>query len=87
MPPIVVTADGTETKSRGAPALGLMPDTAYNEERFALASGDLLLIYSDGVTEAMNGDGDFFGDDRLLTLALQLRELPASDAGERVQKV
>ena len=84
LPPIVVTAEGIETKSRGAPALGLMPGTTYEEERFALAMGDLLLIYSDGVTEAMDGDREFFGDDRLLKLAPQLRELPASEAGERV---
>ena len=39
------------------------------EERCALAPADLLLIYSDGVTEAMNGEGDFFGDAHLLNLA------------------
>ena len=84
LPPVVVAEDGTESKSRGAPALGLMPNTTYKEERFALAPGDLLLIYSDGVTEAMNGAGDFFGDERLLNLAPRLRELSAAEAGERV---
>ena len=84
LPPVVVAENGIETKSRGAPALGLMPGTTYKEERFALAPGDLLLIYSDGVTEAMNGAGDFFGDERLGNLAPRLRELPAAEAGEHV---
>ncbi len=43
-----------------------------------------MLIYSDGVTEAMNGEGDFFGDARLLNLAPQIRALRVAEAGELV---
>jgi sigma-B regulation protein RsbU (phosphoserine phosphatase) len=44
------------------------------EER-ELAPGDSVLLYSDGVTEAMNGEGEEFGEERLLEAARQHREL------------
>jgi serine phosphatase RsbU (regulator of sigma subunit) len=43
-----------------------------------------LLVYSDGLTEARNRSNEFFGDERLLALATQLRGLPAEAAGARL---
>jgi sigma-B regulation protein RsbU (phosphoserine phosphatase) len=45
------------------------------EER-ELAPGDAVLLYTDGVTEARNGDGEEFGEERLLEAARQHHELP-----------
>jgi sigma-B regulation protein RsbU (phosphoserine phosphatase) len=47
-------------------ALGIMPDPDLAEEVFTLMPGDMLVLYTDGVTEAWNGVDDEFGMERLL---------------------
>jgi serine phosphatase RsbU (regulator of sigma subunit) len=54
-------------------ALGCMPGVSYDEQRLALAPGDLLLLYTDGLTEARAEGGEFLGLDGLAAL------LPAAD--------
>ena len=49
----------------GGVALGLVPGLEYEQQTAALAPGDTLFLYTDGVTEAMNGDSEEFGLDRL----------------------
>jgi sigma-B regulation protein RsbU (phosphoserine phosphatase) len=48
--------------------LGILPDWNYEEEAFPLSSGDRLVLYTDGLTEAMNSDQEEFGERRLLEL-------------------
>jgi serine phosphatase RsbU (regulator of sigma subunit)/CHASE2 domain-containing sensor protein len=52
--------------------LGGMEDIPFTTQKTEFGEGDSLLLYTDGVTEAMNGRGEFFGDDRLLALAADL---------------
>ena len=47
--------------------LGIMHDAPFSEQAIDLAEGDVLVVYSDGVSEAMNEKGDFFGEERLYT--------------------
>jgi sigma-B regulation protein RsbU (phosphoserine phosphatase) len=61
-----------------SPPLGVTPDARFVEQEVTLAPGELLCIVSDGVTEARNAAGDFFGDQRL-------RELVGAAAGERAE--
>jgi len=49
----------------GGPALGVIPDADYEERPIFLRSGDLVLFYTDGITEAVNDKGEQFGEDRL----------------------
>lgn len=66
-PPLIGRADGTiEQLSSGGLPLGLMGFAEYEVGTAALASGDVLFIYSDGVSEANNLDEDEFGMDRLI---------------------
>lgn len=65
MPPVVVRGGAIDGMELGSMALGMMPDATFSEQRVALAEGDVLVVYSDGITEAMNESGDFFGDERL----------------------
>jgi serine phosphatase RsbU (regulator of sigma subunit) len=65
MPPLVVRGDAIASMERGSVVLGIMPDATFPEHVIELNAGDTLIVYSDGVTEAMNGSDDFFGDDRL----------------------
>jgi sigma-B regulation protein RsbU (phosphoserine phosphatase) len=51
--------------SSGRPA-GLMPCNPVERETLTLTPGDTFVLFSDGVTEAMNGADEFFGEDRLL---------------------
>ena len=65
--PLVVHADGssTELPLTGGIALGVMPELPYAQGAVTLADGDTVVLYTDGVTEAMNADGEEFGVDRL----------------------
>ena len=56
-----------------------MSDTPYAAREFALAPGDLLVFYTDGIVEAKNGDGQLFGFDRLETLIHTHGHLPPGD--------
>jgi len=78
-PPMLLRADGkVEWLEATATVLGLFDtwDCAVGETR--LDSGDTLIVYSDGVTEARNDQGEEFGQDRLLEAALNLNHLGAS---------
>ncbi len=81
LPPLVVYADSIEEMPKGAPALGLVRQAVYTEQRVELAPGDLLVVFSDGLTEARDEQKEFFGDERLQALLPSLRGLSAEDAG------
>jgi sigma-B regulation protein RsbU (phosphoserine phosphatase) len=51
--------------ARGGIALGILEDAVYDEGEVTLAAGDVLLLYTDGVTEAINASGKMFSDARL----------------------
>jgi phosphoserine phosphatase RsbU/P len=61
-PPLILRANGeNEQLSGSGPVLGITPSTEYREHRSHLDEGDTLLIYSDGITEAINSAGVEFG--------------------------
>ncbi|MGI9015086.1 MAG: SpoIIE family protein phosphatase [Phycisphaerales bacterium] len=70
-------ADPVVLESEGFP-IGLA-DEAYEERSVRLAAGDRLYLYSDGVPEAMNPDGDQFGEARLLNAIAQGRSVPLQE--------
>lgn len=65
--PIVRRADGRveEAVARGM-VLGIMDDMTYDEAATTLAEGDMIVLYTDGITEAMNARGDLFDKERLM---------------------
>lgn len=52
-------------KGAGGPVLGLMPDSRYQTVEFPLSEGDTIVLYTDGVVEAMAPSGEEFGEARL----------------------
>ena len=66
-PPLIVHADGTSTllDPIGGIALGIAPGRPFPQETHTLSPGDTLVLYTDGVTEAMDADRVEFGMDRL----------------------
>jgi hypothetical protein len=66
-PPILLRADGQHSLLRPTgPAVGMFPSSTYLLDHVTLQPGDDLFMYTDGVTEARNADGGFFGMDRTL---------------------
>ena len=66
-PPIIVHPDGSSTvlPQTDGIALGIMPDIDFTQNEITLSPGDILVFYTDGVTEAMNSSGEEFEMDRL----------------------
>jgi len=65
-PAMLLRADGKlELLSEGGMLLGVVPATPYVCGSFQLGAGDVLMIYSDGITESVNGAGEEFGYDHL----------------------
>ncbi|MGD9899142.1 MAG: PP2C family protein-serine/threonine phosphatase [Calditrichaceae bacterium] len=84
MPPIILKDGRIEELAKGQPALGIMPDIDYNETILELQKGHSLLIYSDGVTEARNPEGEFYTEQRLFKILTSMTGLSAKDIGERL---
>ncbi|HEX9421629.1 MAG TPA: SpoIIE family protein phosphatase [Pyrinomonadaceae bacterium] len=81
-PPLIVHAAGTvEQLASGGLPLGIKADADYREGRTHLQLGDVLVIYSDGVTEAASPSGEEFGPTRLYEVVS--RNVDASAAGIR----
>ena len=64
--------------------LGLIPGTEYHQAAVGLASGDLLILYTDGINEAENEAGDQLGLERLLSIARSLPTGSATAAGQEL---
>ena len=67
-PPILLQGNKIIEMPKGDPALGIIADTIYTEQKISLKKGDLLVAYSDGITEARDEHGNFFGEKQLLDL-------------------
>ena len=86
-PPLIAHgADGTlEQLGAGGLPLGILPDYDYREGRTQLRPGDVLVVYSDGVTETQDPQGDEFGTTRLHEVVLQNIRLTASGIRDKIE--
>jgi phosphoserine phosphatase RsbU/P len=64
--PLLVTRSGVRRLDTGGMVLGLFEQASFDQETVMMRAGDLVVAFSDGVTEALNAEGEEFGDDRLL---------------------
>ena len=79
-PPLLLRADGSwEWLTKGGMILGAFSGREYEEVQVDLAPGDLLILYTDGVTEAHSGDHNEYGSERLLEAARGLAGKDARD--------
>ena len=80
-PPFLMRCDGRhETLDEGGTILGILAGSSYVQGEAVLNTGDLVALYTDGVSEGANGSGEQWGDDRLLDalragMKLSAREL------------
>ncbi len=66
-PPVIVRADGSSEKlTQGGPVLGILPDITYDQFETTLHPGDVLAIYSDGITEAATPADEEFETENLI---------------------
>jgi len=79
-PPHVKRRQGSleSLSDRHGPIIAAMPGITYGEQSIQLQDGDILTLYTDGVTEAMDESSNLFSDDRLERL-LREGELPGAD--------
>jgi sigma-B regulation protein RsbU (phosphoserine phosphatase) len=84
MPPLLVRASGLEELPTGSIVLGIVPEADFAGQEVELQPGDILVVYSDGITEAMNPADAFFGDERLRAAVWPPRTATAEQAGARV---
>jgi serine phosphatase RsbU (regulator of sigma subunit) len=85
-PPIIVHAGGTvEQLGSGGLPLGIMAGFSYTEGKTQLHPGDVLVLYSDGVSEAQNPAGDEFGIERLSDVIHKHLDKPANRLRDRIE--
>ena len=85
-PPVLVRADGAvEWLRDGGPILGVLPGIHYTASVTQMSAGDVLVIYSDGVTEAMTPEEFEFGEARLEEIVTEHRGGPARDLVSAIQ--
>jgi phosphoserine phosphatase RsbU/P len=86
LPPLLLRADDTVTRlDCGGTVVGLIDNMSYEQGTEHLKSGDILIAYSDGVTEPENEFGEF-GEDRLLEVVRRHRHLSLAAISEQVMQ-
>jgi sigma-B regulation protein RsbU (phosphoserine phosphatase) len=79
-PPLLVRSSGEVHRlASSGTVLGVFPDADYQGAELALRSGDRLLLYTDGISEVLNGAEQEFGEERLQALLARHRHLGAAD--------
>jgi sigma-B regulation protein RsbU (phosphoserine phosphatase) len=86
-PALMLDAEGNARLiERGGLPLGMFRDTRYHEYYLTIKPGEMLVLYTDGITEAVNSQGEEFGRDRLTEAVRANRELSARELIGAVQK-
>jgi phosphoserine phosphatase RsbU/P len=85
-PPLLLRKGASEFESLGAcgPPLGLVERVTHRPRSIALAAGDMLVLYTDGVIEAENHDSAQFGTERLKQILVGMHGQPARRVVERI---
>jgi len=85
-PPYILSHDGSVIKleATGNTILGCFEDHIYNTRKIQLNPNDGLFLFTDGVTEAFNQQGEIYGDERLEKLLLSINNLPVNEIVNKV---
>ena len=86
-PPLLIRHDGsTSHLSTGGLLMGFDPNATYQHGVETLTAGDVLVLYTDGITEAMDAEGREFGPEGLSSTVSASRDLSAADIVSSVMK-
>ena len=83
-PPILFHGEEVQRLETGGMIVGLFPQACYEQETLQLSPGDLLILFSDGVSEALSAAGEEFGDDRIRDAVIGARAESTDAALERL---
>jgi sigma-B regulation protein RsbU (phosphoserine phosphatase) len=83
-PPYLVRPADIQELNIGGTVLGLFPQMTYEQATVDMQPGDVLVAFTDGVTEAMNASEEEFGEARLKQLLQSVMHLPAAEISERI---
>jgi sigma-B regulation protein RsbU (phosphoserine phosphatase) len=78
-PPIILRGDEVIRLEAGGPVVGLLKQAGYQQAHCDLLPGDVLIAFTDGVSEAMTADGDEWGEERFIKAAQECRRLGAAE--------
>jgi sigma-B regulation protein RsbU (phosphoserine phosphatase) len=89
LPPLLLRRDGSgpprvERLQPNGTVLGLFTDLTYEQQQVTLEPGDLLAVFSDGVTDAINAEGELFGEERLVDVLSSQWEVEEIELTKRV---
>jgi phosphoserine phosphatase RsbU/P len=86
-PALVMEADGSARfEERGGVPLGMFRDTRYYEYYLTIESGQMLVLYTDGLTEARNSTEEEYGRDRLVESVRKCRDLSAREMVDYIHR-
>jgi len=77
--PVILRKDEVIRLEAGGPVVGLLPFAPYVEQVLTLEPGDLLLLYTDGISEAMTHDDEEWGEERMIESARKVRTSSAEE--------
>jgi len=84
-PPMLLLRDGNVIEvSENGLILAAFAHAVFSAATLPIAPGDRLLLYTDGIIEAADARGEFFGNDALCSLLRETRALSATDAADRI---
>jgi sigma-B regulation protein RsbU (phosphoserine phosphatase) len=78
------TKEVSTLTATGGMALGIMDGVEFNRQQVAINSGDVFVLYTDGVTEARNTRKEEFGEERLKDAVSKYKTLPATDITKKI---
>jgi sigma-B regulation protein RsbU (phosphoserine phosphatase) len=87
IPPILYRAkdQSVERLAAGGTVLGLFAETPFEAGEVSFQPGDVLLVFTDGLSEAWGRDEEEFGEDRMVSLIRDHASLPAREMERRIQ--
>jgi len=86
--PVLISSTGQVEFSKKAvsPPVGIDEDSVFKKDTMVMKPGDVLFLYTDGVTEAFNEEGELFGNERLMDTIRHHRDEPITDLAGNVVK-
>jgi phosphoserine phosphatase RsbU/P len=83
-PPLIVKDKEIKELEKGTAALGIIPDINFVQQTIELGSDEIFIVYSDGIFEARNDNGEFFGMERFYQLIKHYANQKPSEMGNSI---